>query len=92
MKWVEALTTKLGLSESPRLRKMVVGLIGGTIVLLGMALLVLPGPASIVIPVGLVILASEFAWARWLVRSGRLAIDKTGLGKLRKVFSSKPQP
>ena len=92
MKWVEALTTKLGLTESPRLRKIVVGVIGGTIVLVGVALLVLPGPASIVIPVGLVILASEFAWARWLVHRGQLAIDKTRLGKWRKAVPAKPEP
>jgi hypothetical protein len=92
MKWVNALTSKLGLSESPRLRKLVVGVIGGTVVLVGVALLVLPGPASIVIPVGLVILASEFAWARWLVRRGQLAIDKTRLLRWRKAVSEKPEP
>jgi tellurite resistance protein TerC len=34
----------------------------------GVALLVLPGPAFVVIPMGLAILGLEFAWARrWLV-------------------------
>jgi tellurite resistance protein TerC len=34
----------------------------------GVAMIVLPGPAFIVIPAGLGILALEFAWAkRWLV-------------------------
>jgi Putative transmembrane protein (PGPGW) len=46
------------------LRKLVVGIIGGTVLLIGVALIVLPGPAFIVIPVGLAILATEFAWAR----------------------------
>jgi len=48
--------------------------IGGSIVLIGIALIVLPGPAFVVIPVGLAILATEFAWARhWLKKARRLA-------------------
>lgn len=42
-------------------------------VLLGLALLVLPGPALVVIPLGLAILATEFFWARrWLKRAREL--------------------
>ena len=48
-------------------RRVVVSVVGVTILLIGVALLVLPGPAFIVIPLGLAILASEYAWARhWL--------------------------
>lgn len=48
-------------------RKIAVAIIGFTVVIIGIALLVLPGPAFIVIPAGLAILALEFAWARrWL--------------------------
>lgn len=48
-------------------RRIIVGVVGTTVLLIGVALLVLPGPAFIVIPVGLAILATEFAWARhWL--------------------------
>jgi len=48
-------------------RKVAVFVMGGTVLLIGVALLVLPGPAFIVIPAGLAILALEFAWARrWL--------------------------
>jgi hypothetical protein len=92
MQWVQKLTVKLRLDQSPRLRKVVVGIIGGTVVLIGLALVLLPGPASVVIPLGLLILATEFAWARSLVRRGKLVIDKTRLGKWRKVFSSKQEP
>ena len=54
-------------------RKPVVAVIGGTVVLIGVAMLVLPGPAFIVIPLGLVILATEFLWARrWLKRAQAL--------------------
>ncbi len=38
-----------------------------TVLLIGTAMIVLPGPAIVVIPIGLAILATEFAWARrWL--------------------------
>lgn len=49
-------------------RRIVIGIIGGTLLLLGVALIVLPGPAFIVIPIGLAILGLEFAFARnWLL-------------------------
>lgn len=48
-------------------RRCVIALLGGTVVLIGCAMLVLPGPAIIVIPAGLAILSLEFAWAKhWL--------------------------
>jgi tellurite resistance protein TerC len=54
--------------EYTRLRKAVVGLLGVSIVIVGAAMLLLPGPAIIVIPAGLALLATEFAWARRLLR------------------------
>lgn len=56
------------------LRRCAVALVGGSVVLVGICMLVLPGPAIVVIPAGLAILGLEFAWARlWLrkVRVGR---------------------
>jgi uncharacterized protein (TIGR02611 family) len=38
--------------------------VGGTVVAIGVAMIVLPGPAFVVIPAGLAILATEFVWAR----------------------------
>jgi tellurite resistance protein TerC len=50
-------------------RRIAVALVGGTVLLIGVALIVLPGPAFVVIPLGLAILGAEFAWARhWLRR------------------------
>jgi tellurite resistance protein TerC len=49
-------------------RKILVVVLGSTILALGIALIVLPGPAVIVIPLGLSILATEFLWARRLLR------------------------
>lgn len=48
-------------------RRIVIAVVGGTIVLVGLIMLVTPGPGLIVIPAGLAILGMEFAWARhWL--------------------------
>jgi len=48
-------------------RRVVVAVIGTTVLLIGVAMIVLPGPATVVIPCGLAILATEFVWARrWL--------------------------
>ena len=49
-------------------RKVAVAVIGTTVLAFGIALIVLPGPAFIVIPLGLAILATEFVWARRLLR------------------------
>src|SRR5215831_9806914 len=53
------------------LRRIVVAIVGSTVLLIGLALLVLPGPAFVVIPLGLAILATEFVWARALLRKAR---------------------
>ena len=58
------------------LRKLFVAIIGGTVLLIGVALIVLPGPALIVIPVGLAILATEFAWARRAINRAKAMAGK----------------
>ena len=59
--------------------RLVTLVIGGSIVLLGIAMIFLPGPAVLVIPFGIVILAGEFAWARRLRRRvEELATTVTG--------------
>ena len=47
--------------------RLIVVVVGFTVLLIGLALLVLPGPAIVVIPTGLAILATEFVWARKLL-------------------------
>ncbi len=50
-------------------RKIVTGVIGITVLLIGLAGLVLPVlPGWVLIFVGLGILATEFAWARWVLK------------------------
>lgn len=52
-------------------RRIAVAVVGGTVLLIGIALIVLPGPAFVVIPLGLAILGAEFAWARHWLRKVR---------------------
>ena len=48
-------------------RKTVIGIVGVSVLCVGAAMIFLPGPAIVVIPVGLAILATEFAWAKVLL-------------------------
>lgn len=77
-----------GFLNAPELRtakKIVIAVIGGTVTLIGIALIFLPGPAFIVIPIGLSILATEFLWARrWLQKIRQMA------ARLRSKISSQP--
>jgi tellurite resistance protein TerC len=48
-------------------KRIVISIVGFTVLAIGIAMIALPGPAFIVIPAGLGILGLEFAWARrWL--------------------------
>lgn len=57
-------------------RKAVVLVIGGTVIFLGVAMLVLPGPGILTIAAGLAVLATEFVWARhWLKRLKEKSVE-----------------
>jgi uncharacterized protein (TIGR02611 family) len=58
------------------LRRAVVAVIGFTVLLIGLAMVVLPGPAVIVIPLGLAILATEFVWAKRLLERAKATIAR----------------
>ncbi len=60
--------TVLVLKSMQQAKRLVIAVIGFTILMAGIAMIVLPGPAIIVIPVGLGILATEFIWARRLLK------------------------
>jgi tellurite resistance protein TerC len=73
-RWVKRLFGVLHVENIKVVRRVIVSVVGATVLLIGIALLVLPGPAFIVIPVGLAILATEYAWARrWLNKARRIA-------------------
>jgi uncharacterized protein (TIGR02611 family) len=61
------------------LRKAIVAVVGFTVLLIGIAMIVLPGPAFIVIPLGLAILATEFVWAKRLLKKAREFFKKKGV-------------
>jgi uncharacterized protein (TIGR02611 family) len=74
--WAKRLVSVWKLENIKIVKRVIVSVVGGTVLLIGVALLILPGPAFIVIPVGLAILASEYAWARhWLRKVRRMASD-----------------
>jgi uncharacterized protein (TIGR02611 family) len=52
-------------------KRLIVAVVGCTVLAVGVVLIVLPGPALLVIPIGLGILASEFFWARRLTAAVR---------------------
>lgn len=58
------------------MKKFFVALIGGTVLLIGALLLVLPGPGIPVVAAGLAILATEFFWARRALRNAKGAVAK----------------
>ncbi|HEX5219848.1 MAG TPA: PGPGW domain-containing protein [Verrucomicrobiae bacterium] len=57
------------------MKKIFIAVIGGAVLLAGIALLVLPGPGTVVIAAGVAILATEFLWARraWRKAKGTVA-------------------
>ncbi len=74
--WRHRLNDRLGLNRVPVIRKLLYSVIGLTVLLIGLAMVILPGPAFIVIPLGLAILASEYAWARRIIRRGSVFVEK----------------
>ncbi|SHJ82667.1 tellurite resistance protein TerC [Malonomonas rubra DSM 5091] len=53
-------------------KRLTILIVGSTLLLVGIVMLVLPGPGTLVIIIGLTVLAAEFAWARlWLRRVKR---------------------
>jgi len=49
-----------------QLKRITIAVVGFTVLFIGLLMIVLPGPAFILIPVGLSILATEFIWAKKL--------------------------
>ena len=77
-----------------QVRRLVIFLIGTTVVLIGVIMFFTPGPAVVVIPIGLGILAIEFAWARILLKRFRDRAEKLGqdvAGRFRKDDREPPQ-
>jgi uncharacterized protein (TIGR02611 family) len=52
-------------------------MIGFTVLAVGIAMIVLPGPAILVIPLGLSILATEFVWAKKFLEKVKSKLKRT---------------
>ncbi len=68
-------------------RKAVVAVIGASIILGGLAMMVLPGPATVVIPLGLALLSTEFIWARRVLKYIRSEVESAA----RRVTGTEPR-
>ncbi len=74
-------------------RRIVIFVVGMTVLLGGVVLIVLPGPAFLVIPIGLAILATEFVWARRLLKDvKRRAKNLAGFNNEKEPPSKPAQP
>jgi 5-bromo-4-chloroindolyl phosphate hydrolysis protein len=72
-----------------QIRKLAIFLIGISIVLIGCILFFTPGPAIIVIPIGLAVLATEFIWAKKLLNKFKettCSISKSAKKAIKKNF------
>lgn len=70
--WFQRLHARLHANPATALvTKVVVGLVGTLVIAAGVVMMVAPGPAIVVIPIGLAILALEFEWAERLLSKAR---------------------
>ena len=83
-------------------RQVVIAVAGSVVLFIGILMILLPGPAILVIPAGLAILAIEFAWAGRLLKrmkqqarsmfnsGGAAKADKTPNAKVNTPATSTP--
>ena len=74
-------------------RRVVIFVIGSTVLLIGIAMVVLPGPAVVVIPLGLAILATEFVWAKDWLKYAKRHLDNLAsrAAKVRQRTENRPR-
>lgn len=67
-------------------RRSIAGVVGGTLIVLGLALVVLPGPFTLpLVAAGLAVLGSEFAWAHRALERGRQVAGRTAGRVMRRL-------
>lgn len=74
---------KLGAVSYTIARRIVIGVIGGTILLGGFIMILTPGPGLAAILLGLAILAVEFTWAKLWLAKVRHSVTPAGRQALR---------
>jgi tellurite resistance protein TerC len=83
--WIRQIVSRFTLKTFKQAQRLVRVVVGFTLLLIGAALIVLPGPATVVIPLGLLVLAGEFVWARRLLKKFNEGV-KSGFKGLRRFF------
>jgi hypothetical protein len=72
-------------------KRVVVAVVGGVLTLIGIALLVLPGPGFLLVAAGLTVLATQFDWARkpldYAKGKAEQGIREVGRSRLRTVLA-----
>ncbi len=75
---------------SPILKRVLVGVVGGLITVLGVVALIAPGPGWLIIFAGLGILGSEFAWAARALKTAKgvasRAVDSAKIAKRQQLL------
>ena len=71
-------------------KRIAIGIVGGSVLVVGICMIVLPGPAFVVIPVGLGILGLEFAWARIWLKKAKLKAEEMARNFSQKNGGNKP--
>lgn len=70
---------------NPGLKRVLVGVVGGLVTLVGVVALIAPGPGWLIIFTGLGILATEFAWAaRALTKARGIASRAASSARIKK--------
>lgn len=69
-------------------RKIAVTVVGGVIIAVGVALLVLPGPGLIVVVLGLALLATEYDWAKRSLARARAKAQQASDATVRNPVST----
>lgn len=72
-------------------RRAVILLLGSSVLTVGVAMVVLPGPAVLVVPLGLAILGIEFAWARRWLADIRARLDGVKQGVATRLGNERRQ-
>ncbi len=84
------LLSRLKVQDVPHIKRIIVTVVGGTVLIFGLALIVLPGQVLVILA-GLAILGTEYAWARYLLREGRQLASKA-LSQTQRIVTRRHEP
>ncbi|WP_347244145.1 PGPGW domain-containing protein [Thermogutta sp.] len=72
LSWTDRFLLRIGICW---VRRIIITIVGLTLLLVGVIMIVAPGPATVVIPLGLAVLGLEYAWARRLLKRLKGYVD-----------------